>query len=69
MDDRLTNEGEIKELDNPISDEYDEQIEFIDKLQKEYGIGIISISALNKIMKELTIETIKKIESGKETKI
>ena len=69
MDDRLTNEGEIKELDNPISDEYDEQIEFIDKLQKDYGIGIVSISVLNKIMKELTIETIKKIESGKETKI
>ena len=69
MDDRLTNEGEIKELDNPISDEYDELIEFYDKFCKEFGIGIISISALNKIMKELTIETIKKIESGKETKI
>ena len=69
MDDMLTNEGEIKELDNPITDEYDEIIEFYDKLFTEHGIGIVSLVALNKLMKELTIETIKKIESGKETKI
>lgn len=69
MDDRLTNEGEIKELDNLISDEYDEIIEFYDKLFTEHGVGIVSIVALNKLMKELTIKTIKDLESGKETKI
>ena len=69
MDDMLTNEGEIKQLDNHISDEYDEIIEFYDKLFTEHGVGIVSLVALNKLMKELTIETIKKIETGKETKI
>ena len=69
MDDRLTDEGEIKELDNPISDEYDELIEEIDKFSKEFGIGIISIVALNKIMKDITKKVIKDKEQNKKCMI
>lgn len=69
MDDRLTNEGEIKELDNPISDEYDEIIEFYDKIFTDHGVGIVSLIALNKLMKELTINVIESKKEGKELKI
>ena len=72
MDDRLTNDGEIKQLDNPIFDEYDEYdeiIEFYDKVFTEYGIGIVSLVALNKLMKELTINVIESKKEGKEMKL
>lgn len=69
MDDRLTNEGKIKELDNPISDEYDEIIEFYDKIFTDHGVGIVSLIALNKLMKELTINVIESKKEGKELKL